>query len=144
MLIITWQGEERWVRTQGHADFENGVCKRLYGAFQDINDKKKAELEISSSRKLLQEVLQAASEVSIIATDTAGNVTLFNHGAERLLGYSSEEMIGKVMAGVIHDREEVQARARELTEESGKRCPKCGHLSIKQRRKDRSNGSGYM
>ncbi|MGE7774837.1 PAS domain S-box protein [Chitinophaga sp. NPDC101104] len=119
VLIITWQGEERWVRTQGHADFENGVCKRLYGAFQDINDKKKAELEISSSRKLLQEVLQSASEVSIIATDKTGVVTLFNRGAERLLGYTSEEMIGKVMAHVIHDKEEVEARARELSEESG-------------------------
>ncbi|WP_126246737.1 PAS domain S-box protein [Chitinophaga rhizosphaerae] len=119
VLIVTWQGEERWVRTQGHADFENGVCKRLYGAFQDINDKKKAELEISSSRKLLQEVLQSASEVSIIATDKTGVVTLFNRGAERLLGYTSEEMIGKVMAHVIHDKEEVEARARELSEETG-------------------------
>lgn len=121
VLIITWQGEERWVRTQGHADFENGVCKRLYGAYQDINDKKKAELEISNSRKLLAEVLQSASEVSIIATDKAGTITLFNRGAERLLGYTAEEMIGKAMASVIHDREEVQARARELSDETGER-----------------------
>ncbi|WP_109700636.1 PAS domain S-box protein [Chitinophaga deserti] len=119
VLIITWQGEERWVRTQGHADFENGICKRLYGAYQDINDKKKAELDISSSRKLLEEVLQSASEVSIIATNKSGQITLFNRGAERLLGYTSEEMIGKVMTGIIHDPEEVEARARELSEESG-------------------------
>lgn len=119
VIITTWQGEERWVRTQGHADFENGVCKRLYGAFHDINDRKKAMLDVFNSRKLLQEVLQSASEVSIIATDKSGTITLFNRGAERLLGYTADEMIGRKIPEVIHDREEVQLRAKELSEETG-------------------------
>ncbi len=78
--IVTVQGQERWMRVQGHAEFEDGVCRRLYGSYQDINEKKLAQLEVANSRKLLQEVLQSASEVSMIATDTDGIITLFNKG----------------------------------------------------------------
>lgn len=117
--IVTMQGQERWMRVQGHAEFEDGVCRRLYGSYQDINEKKLAQLEVANSRKLLQEVLQSASEVSMIATDTNGIITLFNKGAERMLGYSADEMIGKQPASVVHDLEELEERARELSREAG-------------------------
>ena len=117
--IVTMQGQERWMRVQGHAEFEDGVCKRLYGSYQDINEKKLAQLEVANSRKLLQEVLQSASEVSMIATDTNGIITLFNKGAERMLGYTADEMIGKQSAAAVHDQEELEERARELSRETG-------------------------
>ncbi len=117
--IVTCQGEERWVRTQGHAEFESGVCKRLYGSYQDINEKKLAQLEVANSRRMLQDVMEAASEVSMIATDRNGIITLFNKGAERLLGYTAEEMIGRQPASVVHDENEIAERARELSRETG-------------------------
>jgi PAS domain S-box-containing protein len=40
-------------------------------------------------------VLDAASEVAIIATDHRGLITLFNQGAENLLGYPAHEVVGK-------------------------------------------------
>ncbi|MDB5124793.1 MAG: hybrid sensor histidine kinase/response regulator [Mucilaginibacter sp.] len=43
LQIVTAEGEELWVRALGNAEFENGACKRLYGTFQDIDEKKKAE-----------------------------------------------------------------------------------------------------
>ncbi|MGN6510733.1 MAG: PAS domain S-box protein, partial [Chitinophaga sp.] len=117
--IVTCQGEERWVRTQGHAEFEDGVCKRLYGSCQDINEKKLAQLDVANSRRMLQDVMEAASEVSMIATDRNGIITLFNKGAERLLGYTAEEMNGKQPASVVHDENEIAERARELSRETG-------------------------
>lgn len=117
--LVTAKGEERWIRTLGNAEFEGGSCKRLYGAYQDINQKKRAELEITNSRKLLRDVLQSASEVSIVATDRNGRITLFNSGAERLLGYTEEEMIGKFMPDVLHDEGEVMNRGSELSMEAG-------------------------
>ncbi|WP_343702375.1 PAS domain S-box protein [Chitinophaga sp.] len=117
--VINAAGQEKWVRTLGNAVFEDGVCKRLFGAFMDIDEKKKAELEISNSRKLLNDVLQSASEVSIIATDALGMITVFNTGAERLLGYSAAEMMGRFMPAVIHDQDEVVERTAELSSETG-------------------------
>ncbi|SIN65733.1 PAS domain S-box protein [Chitinophaga niabensis] len=119
--LITAKGNIRWVRTLGNAEFEGGSCKRLYGAFQDINQKKRSELEVTNSRKLLRDVLQSASEVSIVATDRNGHITLFNSGAERLLGYKEEEVIGKLMPELLHDEGEVMSRASELSLEKGVR-----------------------
>lgn len=57
---------------------------------------------------------------SIIATDPQGAITVFNHGAERLLGYDAQEVVGKVTPAVIHDPQEVVQRAAELSKELGK------------------------
>ncbi|MDF2475285.1 MAG: hypothetical protein K0S24_768 [Sphingobacterium sp.] len=112
--IVTFKGNELWVRALGNADFENGICVRLYGTFQDIDKRKRMEAESSNSKKLLEDVLDATSAVAIIATDTEGIISLFNKGAENLLGYSSEEMIGKFSPTHFHLKEEVNSRAKEL------------------------------
>lgn len=117
--IVTALGKDKWVRAIGNVEFDNNICVRLYGTFQDINDRKKAELEILNSTKLLEDVLEAASEVSIISTTTDGTISVFNKGAEKLLGYSAEEMIGKRSPAIIHDTNEIKARGEELSVEYG-------------------------
>jgi PAS domain S-box-containing protein len=119
LQLVTLQGDRIWVRSLGNADFEDGVCKRVYGTFQDINDTKLTQLQVNSSRKLLNDVLQAASEVCIIATDTQGMITVFNSGAEKLLGYTAEEMIGKQTPAILHLAEEIDKRSKELSLEYG-------------------------
>jgi PAS domain S-box-containing protein len=59
LQIIDAKGKEIWVRVLGNAEFENGVCKRLYGTFQDINDYKSAELALKKSIQT-QEALNLA------------------------------------------------------------------------------------
>ncbi|MEJ5146466.1 PAS domain S-box protein [Sphingobacterium sp. MYb388] len=117
--IITFKGEDLWVRALGNAEFENGQCIRLYGTFQDIDKRKRIEAESVKSKKLLEDVLEATSAVGIIATDNEGLITLFNKGAENLLGYSTEEIIGKFTPALFHVEEEMLARANELTIELG-------------------------
>ena len=72
----------------------------------------KAESERFSS------VLRAATEHSIVGTDVDGLITVFNEGAERLLGYSAKEVVGREMT-VLHDPAEVAARAAELGVRAG-------------------------
>ncbi|HAU54541.1 PAS domain S-box protein [Sphingobacterium multivorum] len=122
--IVTFAGHEMWIRALGNADFENGHCVRLYGTFQDIDKRKRIEAESSNSKKLLSEVLDATSAVAIIATDTTGVVTLFNTGAENLLGYRSEEVIGKLGLEHFHLKEELVLRAKELEVELGRSVDK--------------------
>ena len=59
-------------------------------------------------------VLDAASRISIIAADRQGKITLFNRGAERMLGYSAREVVGKRTPLDFHLPEEVTRRCREL------------------------------
>ena len=120
LQVVHQNGYETWVRVMANAEFENGVCKRVFGSFQDIDERKRAELALAASRKLLNDVLQAASGVSIIATDKQGLITVFNTGAENLLGYTADEMVGKQTPAIIHLEEEVVLRGKQLTEELGR------------------------
>ena len=117
--IITFKGHPLWIRALGNADFENGVCVRLYGTFQDIDRRKRMEEESSNSKKLFEDILEATSAVAIIATDMEGTITLFNKGAENLLGYASEEIIGKLNPVHFHLQSEIDLRERQLTTELG-------------------------
>lgn len=121
LQILDATGREVWVRAIGNGAFENGVCTRLYGTFQDIDQYKKAELELSTSRKLFNDVLQGASEVSIISTDVAGIIRVFNTGAEKLLGYAASEIIGRHHPGLFHDADEINRRGAELSDLYGER-----------------------
>jgi len=115
LQIINLKGDHLWIRVVGDVHFENGKCAAIFGTFQDITSRKVAELEIAASRNLLQNVLQAASEVSIISTNADGIITVFNNGAEKLSGYSASEVIGIHSPAIIHRVDEVVARGKELS-----------------------------
>lgn len=59
LQIINTDGKEVWVRALGNAELKKGVCVRLYGTFQDINDYKNAELALKESIET-QEALNLA------------------------------------------------------------------------------------
>jgi len=76
--------------------------------------------EVSLSDHLFS-VISAATHVSIIATDQSGVITLFNVGAENILNYRSEEMIGLKTPNVFHLESEVVAHGQFLSERFGRR-----------------------
>lgn len=57
-LLTTVSGEKLWIRSIGTAEFENGVCKRLFGTLQDINNFKSTEFALQRSLET-QEKLNA-------------------------------------------------------------------------------------
>jgi PAS domain S-box-containing protein len=79
---------------------------------KEVQANKKAHME-------LKRVIDAATKVSMIATDTSGTITMFSSGAQHMLGYLPEEVIGKKTPRIIHLESEVAARSKELTEEMG-------------------------
>ena len=94
---------------------------RVVGAIetlQDITQRKSAEIALRESQTLMASVLSSAS-YSIVATDPGGIITVFNTGAENLLGYTAGELIGKRDPGAFHDLDEVLAYADVLTRELG-------------------------
>lgn len=82
----------------------------------DITASKIAEQERNRVLSRLQSVLNASTQVSIIGSDPEGNITTFNSGAENLLGYTQEEMLGKTPI-VFHVLDEVIQRGKELSRE---------------------------
>jgi PAS domain S-box-containing protein len=54
-----------------------------------------------------------------IATDEKGVIQGFDAGAERMLGYSAAEVIGKITPAEISDPQELIARAQALSLQLG-------------------------
>jgi two-component system NtrC family sensor kinase len=67
----------------------------------DISERKKMERELREANDFLINLIEGSVD-GIIATDMRGNILIFNTGAERILGYHSEEVIGKMNIGEIY------------------------------------------
>ena len=63
----------------------------------------------------LQNAILNSENFSSIATDEKGVIQLFNVGAERMLGYTAEEVLNKITPADISDPLEVIARAEALS-----------------------------
>ena len=65
--------------------------------------------QTAAERDKVQNIVNGTGGVAIIGTDELGRVTLFNPGAERLLGYRADEVLGQLTrqfhsAGAIADK----------------------------------------
>jgi len=67
----------------------------------------------------LQRAIFNSATFSSIATDAKGVIQIFNVGAERMLGYAAAEVVDRITAADLHDRQEVIARAAALSLEFG-------------------------
>ncbi len=77
-------------------------------------DRRATEQALRERQRLISGAIDAATGYAIIATDLGGMITLVNPGAERMLGYLAEELIGEHTLEVIHDPRELAERAEQL------------------------------
>jgi len=115
--IDSYQIEKRYVHKDGRLVHcfltvsalydENGHISSLIGQVVDITENIKAKKELQRSLNDMQVLLDATTEVIIIETDSNHVIRKFNKGAENLLGYSAEEVVGKQTPKLFHLEEEV-------------------------------------
>jgi len=109
---------------------EHGVIERYVALHTEVTARQEADASLRHVSMLLSNVLRAASEISVIATDVDGLITVFNTGAERMLGYSASEMVGCSSPIILHDSAEIAERAEELHRQNG--VPVVGFRSMMQ------------
>lgn len=105
------QGHWIWVHDRGRVYERDGQGRPIWmaGAHADVTDLQQARQDAADMRQRLQAVVDASDEVAVIATDIDGVINLFNTGAQKLLGYAAEEVIGRVDLGRFHDPDEMRA-----------------------------------
>ncbi|WP_354491573.1 hybrid sensor histidine kinase/response regulator [Mesorhizobium robiniae] len=62
---------------------------------RDLTERKKAEEELRKSQEQFQRLIQGVTDYAIYMLDPEGIITSWNSGAERIKGYSADEIIGK-------------------------------------------------
>lgn len=97
-----------------------GKITGLVGVTHDITERKKVQDELFVAHKSLSDLLNAAVHISIISTNTEGVITVFNKGAERMLGYKAEDLIGNKTPDIFHLESEITERGNELSEKFGR------------------------
>ena len=99
--------------------FENADgSKILVGTIRDVTNYKRLLIELQELSSLHQAIFNSAN-YAIICTEIDGTIHTFNAAAERMLGYTASEVVGKTTPAIIHDPEEVAQRAKELSQELG-------------------------
>jgi diguanylate cyclase (GGDEF)-like protein/PAS domain S-box-containing protein len=63
---------------------------------------------------IMSRLLGHTDSLAVIGTNRLGVVTIFNRGAEELLGYTEREVVGSIEATSFHKQEQLVARAAEL------------------------------
>jgi PAS domain S-box-containing protein len=91
LQIVTLKNNIKWVRSIGQAVFSKGVCKRVYGTFQDITVVKEASLALEQEKEKLQSIIQSTNsgtwQWNIQTDETEHNEIWAN-----ILGYTLAEV----------------------------------------------------
>jgi PAS domain S-box-containing protein len=107
LQIVTGKENERWIRVIGDAEIVQGQVKKIYGSFQDIHQRKTAELmqrELSLERERILESIGDA----FFALDRGWIVTYWNSSAEEMLSLPREEIVGKNLWDVFQDATDLE------------------------------------
>jgi PAS domain S-box-containing protein len=103
-----------WVKVNGKVVYDDeGNPEKMYGTALDITDHKnlsnelerlveertaslrKANEEIKKSEERYHKMVEEVQDYAILLIDTEGNVLNWNRGAERIKGYTEQEIVGK-------------------------------------------------
>lgn len=112
--FVRADGSHIWVRWEIHPwpDID-GQIGGIVMFTEVITARKQAEEETLRLTTELKAIVDSADN-AIIATTPGGIIRAFNRGAERMLGYKAEALIGQETPQLFHDREEVEQAIAKL------------------------------
>lgn len=93
LQIVTAKGNELWVRAKGETDVINGKCVRIFGTFQDIDDKKKIELEYQKVSDRLA-IATKAAKIGIWDYNLVENELVWDDNMYLIYGVNKSDFTG--------------------------------------------------
>ncbi|MDQ6904561.1 MAG: PAS domain S-box protein [Bacteroidota bacterium] len=102
LQIVTAKGNERWVRTKGKAQFQNNVCVRLYGMFQDIDAQKNMQSLLTQNEMKFRSAFDNSLDGMAI-TNNESVILQANDALSNMLGYSKKDLEGITVTEITAD-----------------------------------------
>ncbi|MBA4072691.1 MAG: hybrid sensor histidine kinase/response regulator [Gemmatimonas sp.] len=100
--LCTARGRRLRVRVLGAAEQVHGRTRRVYGAMQDVTERRSLD-----ERSRLQSAALSAAASAILITDRAGVIQSVNAAFTRLTGYTEAEAVGRrpgdLLQSGVHD-----------------------------------------
>jgi PAS domain S-box-containing protein len=101
-LKATDDGEERWISAWGKVFHdEQGKPTRFLGVVRDISERKRAERDLQFQLQLTACITEQSTNC-IVLTGRDGRVRFMNPEAERVFGFSFEELAGQCPHDLLH------------------------------------------
>lgn len=90
-----------WTFSYTAARDETGAVQGVLCVTRETSERVRHRGAVSSAESHNRQILDAASDYAIIATDTGGRVTRWNEGARRLFGWTETEMLGHLCERMV-------------------------------------------
>ena len=110
----------------------DGEIAQILGRALDITEQKQAEATLRNQAKVIEDIQDA-----VIAVDLEGGITGWNEGAERMFGYTAEEVMGEPVS-LFATPGDVESSREAIWEDLLEK----GHLEIEAKRV-RKNGEVF-
>jgi|GEM_PF-1160013 len=86
---------------------------RVLTMVRDVSDEYKIENELSMALNFTKAILESV-DYAVISIDLENNIQTFNRGAEKILGYDSDEFIGGVKYTILFDDDSLKEQIEEI------------------------------
>lgn len=101
MRLIRADGEERLVVSKCRPDVRNGQTVALYGVFQDVTERVRADASLVESEARYRLIANNTRDV-IVTYGLDGNVHYASPSIEAALGISPADLVGKPISALVH------------------------------------------
>jgi len=92
---------------------ENGLLVRAWGSQRDITERKRTQEALQETNQTLQALIQA-SPLAIISLDADGNLQMWSPAAERIFGWTEQEVLGRPIPIIPEDKQEECQRLHQV------------------------------
>ena len=96
-----FSGQPLWGRTIGVSEFENGVCKRLYGFFQDIDEKTRIANDLATKEEEFRQTFTYA-DIGMAVINADRTLRKANQSLCKILGYTELELQHMSFTDFVH------------------------------------------
>src|SRR5204862_2468322 len=96
---------------------EDGSPRNICLLVREITDHKLAEVALKESEERFRLLLEGVKDYAVLMLSPEGHVLSWNLGAERIIGYKREEIVGKHFS-IFYPPEEVQSGAPDCALET--------------------------